>query len=340
VKNRVLFFLLAGFLFLAIIPIVNIVSVPAKDAVNWKSKSFLYNLDFVSKRIALFCYKYGISIEPKQVIIGRDDWLFLGDMYGVTLTTDRRPPIDADFALGQQLGAAATAWDEYLKGKGVKLFRIMIGPNKGTIYPELMPAWARPPSPNATDYFFAGTTGAHYIDLRRSLLAAKASQPAALYYKTDTHWNALGGALAFREFAQQVSKFAPELQWPQPAAYDLIQVNERAGGDLAKFLRLSEFLSDSEPMIALLKPPSPLNKKKVLWVRDSFGVAMAPLMAATFSEVREVYSGLVFRPDGFFEKLVDEWQPDYVFFTLVERDKGELLKFRLSKPFIAEVTAN
>ena len=331
-KNRVLFFLLGGFLFLATIPVINIVLAPSTDLVKWKSKSFLYNLDFVSKRFALFCYKYGISIEPKQVIIGRHDWLFLGDMYGETLTTNRRPPIDADFTLGQQLGAAANAWDEYLKGKGVKLFRIMIGPNKGTIYPELMPAWAQAPTPNATDYFFRGTTDTHYIDLRGPLLGAKASQSAALYYKTDTHWNALGGAVAFREFAQQVSKFAPELQWPQPAAYELIQVNERAGGDLAKFLRLSESLSDSEPVIALLKPLSALNKKKVLWVRDSFGVAMAPLMAATFSEVREVYSGLVFRPDGFFEKLVDEWRPDYVFFTLVERDKGELLKFRLSKP--------
>ena len=352
-RRRVVIFLSAVLLSLLVVPAINILSTQSCDASKWRKSAFLYNTDFASRLIARSLYPLGISTEPKKVIIGRNNWLYLGDEFQKTRTVDRRPPTEADFLLGKQIGAATEAWGAYLSSEGVKLFRIMIAPNKGTIYPEHLPTWAKPAAPNATDALLAGTTATHYIDLRGVMLAAKANQLEALYYKTDTHWNFVGAGVAFRSFAQQIRTEAPELHWLPETVYEVSRVNPRGGGDLAKFLRLSTSLTDSEPMISaldlyvettqydfdtkqviyrggnpiveltekpmLVKSEGALNNKKVLWLRDSFGTAMSPLMAATFSDVLQLHYVVATMPGGRFAQLVKNWKPEYVFLTVVER---------------------
>lgn len=63
-----------------------------------------------------------------------------------------------------------------------------------------------------------------------------------------------------------------------------------------------------------------LNAAKILWLRDSFGLALAPFMAATFTEIVYLhwYDALAEGGRRFVE-LVKSWQPDYVFVTVVER---------------------
>ncbi len=362
-KRRIVILLFSVTLILLIVPIVNIFSASNWDAIKWQKKSFLYNIDFAVRFAARLLYPFGISSDPQQVIIGRDGWLYLGDQYSQTLTVDRRPPTPAEAELGREIGAATDAWDAYLSSKGVKLFRIMIGPNKGTIYPEYMPDWAKPASPNTTDALLAGTGETIFIDLRGSLREAKVNQSASLYYKTDTHWNTLGAGIAFRTFAEQVKEVLPELRWPSNTVYEFRQVVPRAGGDLARFLRLSANLSDFEPETHILDLPvettqtdfdsnnvikkggnpivppprkpvlvqsvGALNGKRVLWLRDSFGNAMSPLMAATFSEVLHLHWQEAIKPQGRLVQLVEDWKPDFVFFTMVERDsrKRELAAF-------------
>lgn len=352
-KRSILAFLLSIALVLLSVPVINIMIAPDREAINLRDKSFLYNMDFVSRWAALLLYPLGISTDPKQVIIGKDGWLYLGDNYLQTVSDDRRAATEADISIGKDIGAATNAWDAYLAGKGVKVFRIMIGPNKGSIYPEHMPSWARPVLSNPTDALFAEVGQEHFIDLRPPLLSAKLTHGENLYFKTDTHWNALGAGIAFRAFAQQVGKAAPELRWPPERVYELTGITPRNGGDLANFLRLTASLSDYEPKInstslqvettqvdfatkeiikkggnpklgapnkpLLVKSVGALNDAKVLWLRDSFGTSLSPLMAATFSEVLQVHWSYAVGQGANLTRLVDEWKPDYVFFTVVER---------------------
>jgi alginate O-acetyltransferase complex protein AlgJ len=354
VKQRLVIFLVAVLLSLLVVPVTNIIlSVSDGDGVKWSERSFFYNMDFALRWSAMVLYPFGISLNPKQVIIGRDNWLYLGDQYEQTRSVDRRPQTSADIEWGRQIGEATEAWDVFLSSKGVKLFRIMIGPNKGTIYPEYLPRWAKPASPNVTDALVAGSGNRFYVDLRDPLLLAKENQTVPIYYKTDTHWNFLGAGIAFRVFAQQVSAAVPELRWPSSDTYEIKHVHPRAGGDLANFLRLSGSLSDLEPWIhgldlpvetihydfdtrqvihqggnplvespnrpLLVKSVGALNDKRVLWLRDSFGTAISPLMAATFRQVVQLHWGEAIKPGGRLVQLVEDWKPDYVFFTVVER---------------------
>lgn len=352
-KRRIIIIIISIFASLLIVPIVNIISTPNLSEIKWKRKHFLYNTDFVSKLAARVLHPLGISIAAKQVIVGHDGWLYLGDFYEEIVSTGRRNPASLDVERSEKIGAATIVWNDYLLSKGVKLFKIMIGPNKGSIYPENMPNWAKPVLPSVTDAFFTEVSNEIYIDLRGSLLEARKNNLANLYYKTDTHWNNLGASVAFRDFAKNVAAAAPDIQWPSDAAYQLSDVVPRGGGDLAGFLRMETHLSDFEAIMAtsaiavettqinfdtkeivyaggnpligaqqqplLVQSSEALNNKKVLWLRDSFGTAISPYMAATFSDVLQLHWGEALRPGGRIIQLVEEWKPDYVFVTVVER---------------------
>lgn len=352
-KHRISIFLVALLAVLLIVPAVNISRARNFEAIQWE-KSFFYNMDFASGFAAKWLYPLGISINPKSVVIGYDGWLFLGDSFQATLSAARHSPLAEDVQLTKQIGVAAAAWDAYFASKGVQLFRVMIGPNKGSIYPEHLPRWAQPVSPNATDALFSETGNVLYVDLRAPLLEAKAHQTADFYYKLDTHWNNLGSAMGFRAFAQQVGAAAPELRWPPSEAYVLTSRQETKGGDLANFLRLPTQLSDTRLAIGasefslqttqidfdtqkvlhtgghlttippikpvLVHTSNALNSKKVLWLRDSFGDSMSLMMEGTFSDVLQLHWHEAIKPGGRLVQLVESWKPDYVFFTVVERD--------------------
>lgn len=351
-KRSILAFVLFVSFILLAVPAINIYFAPSREAIRME-KSFLFNVDFVSRWTAALLYPLGISTDPKKVIVGKDDWLYLGDGYQTTVSDDRRVATEADRVLGRQIGAATKAWDSYLKAHGVQVFSIMIGPNKSSIYPENMPSWARPISHNPVDALLQEAGSDIFIDLRPPLLKAKKILNEDLYFKTDTHWNALGAGIAFRHFAEQLGKADPNIRWPSEKFYDLIGNTKRKGGDLANFLRLSSSFSDPEPRMysgvlpvqtsqvdyltgvilrtggnpgvdapskpLLVRSEGALNKKKVLWLRDSFGSALSPLMASTFSDVLHLHWSQAIKPGGNFAQLVKEFKPDYVFVTVVER---------------------
>ena len=365
-RKHVFIFLLVAVCGLLVAPLTNMALNPHRDQGKWQTKEFLYNMDFLAEWPGFFLYKVGISTHPKQLVIGREGWLYLGDNYAQSITVARNGQTATDLATGQKIGAASQAWDAWLKTKGVRVFRVMLGPNKESLYPEYLPAWARPVTPTATDALIAGTGTERFLDLRAPLLVAKGIYPEALYYKTDTHWNSLGAGVAFRVFAQNVARSAPELHWPTGDAIDVTSVAHGAGGgDLASFQRIQRRLVDPEPAIKILGLPvettqydfdsgrvlqkggnpkigsqqkpllvisnGALNAKKVLWLRDSFGTAMAPMMAATFSETVQLHWEEALKPGGRFVELVEKWKPDYVFITVVERDSRSGI-FTLAPP--------
>jgi hypothetical protein len=68
----------------------------------------------------------------------------------------------------------------------------------------------------------------------------------------------------------------------------------------------------------LIQTPKALNNKRVLWLSDSFGSALAPYLTATFTQVlKQHWKSLAGTED--LKALVKDWKPDYVFVTVVER---------------------
>ncbi len=355
-KRSVLTFVGVALLALALVPAINLFTFDrqGKNGQPWWSASVLYNLDFALPFLSRFSYPHGISMNPDQVFIGKDDWLYLGGQYQDTLSSGRRGPTVLDAQIAGVIGRATDSWSQWLRLKGVNTFRVMLGPDKNTIYPEYLPDWAQPAALSQTDALLASVSPGLYIDTRAALKAAKSRFAQSLYYKTDTHWNSLGAWIAFRAFEADIARTEVGLHQLTENQVRISSVNDRSGGDLAKFLSLKETLHDSEvvmdimgnhdhpieieqydfetgrlrqaggnPQIhtarrpLLVKSRHALNEKKVLWLRDSFGTAMAPFMAATFSETLQLHYDEA-SPE-LFAHLVEIYKPDYVFITVVER---------------------
>jgi len=346
-KRKVLIFIWIAIVVILAVPITNLALGNIKKTDKWWRQSVIYNMDFALPWITRLVYPLGISLFPNQTIIGFDNWLYLGDLYALTITAKRNGSTEADHKTAQKIGVALSAWDEWLHKHGVTAFKIMLGPDKETIYPEFLPNWARPAVPSPTDTLMKHVEGL-YVDTRPALHQAKTTYSAPLYYKTDTHWNKLGAWIAFRTFTNELSR-TEKGQWLTDKDVKISETKERGRGDLSSFLRVKKPLKDQEMAVEILRPtsisvsqydfetgklisstgnphagpilsksPNALNQKKVLWLRDSFGTAISPFMAATFSETLQLHYGKA-TPERFAE-LVQSYKPDYVFMTVVERD--------------------
>ena len=61
----------------------------------------LYNFDFASALLSRFFYPHGISTNPDQVFIGKDDWLYLGEQYDNTISRNVIGATVQDAEVGQ-----------------------------------------------------------------------------------------------------------------------------------------------------------------------------------------------------------------------------------------------
>jgi hypothetical protein len=347
-------FLALAMLGLAVVPAINLrafaIGPRAADA-RWWHRAVLFNLDFAQRGWSRVLYALGISSDPPEVVIGKDGWMYLGDQYGQAITRDRGGAALADPGQMQLIGAASRAWQVKLGRHGVRRFLVMVCPNKQTIYPEFAPDWARPTTPSPTDALMAYVDPGIYLDMRPQLLAAKARFPLPLYYRTDTHWNLVGAWVGYRALAAELGRTEPGLRWLSYRDARISTVRTRDAGDLSRFLRLNTVLKDDfvgydfdvpidveqvdpstgqvvaaggNPMVAaplqplLVRSPRALNKAKVLWLRDSFGEAIAPFMAATFSQTLQLHYSAA--TNARYMEMVETFKPDYVIVSVVERD--------------------
>jgi alginate O-acetyltransferase complex protein AlgJ len=365
--RRVVIFIAGVLSSLLVLPAVN--GSRSDVRVDWTNPKDLFLMDPVITAVSAMLYPLGISTDPRQVVVGRDGWLFLSDLYNKTLSVSMSPAADTDHETSIAIGETLADLNALLARQGVKVFRVVIGPNKSTLYPELLPDWAQPVPSNGPDLLYGSETAPFVVDLRQALFAAKAAESDPIYFPTDSHWNALAARAAFRAFAEAVGKEVPDLIWPDDTMLEHVSDGTRPMADLRAFLRLSPEVIGKDPVLALeggalptervdfatgkvlftggnprvnfsttpeiIRSSNALNRRKVLWLRDSYGSALSPLMAATFSEVMAVHWSVSLMPTDELLHLVKSFKPDYVFVTVVERDaRSEAF---VTKPHIQEV---
>lgn len=135
-----------------------------------------------------------------QVAVGCDDWLYLAD--------ELRPWPDATAhmqARADTLGRVA----ETLAKRGIALVVALV-PDKARIEAETLCGRLRSAQADARYGAFTALLKAHDIpavDLATAFTAARRDGP--LFYRTDTHWNQRGAALAARRIAEVAAGISP-----------------------------------------------------------------------------------------------------------------------------------
>jgi alginate O-acetyltransferase complex protein AlgJ len=268
-----------------------------------------------------------------RVLVGRDGWLFLrpdGDENFIAFR-GLNPFTEDDLDAWQHVLQQRSAW---LAARGIPLL-VVIAPNKETIYPEYLP-WEiypiQPPSrlDQLVERLQRTHSPVHFLDLRPALMAAKPS--GRLYFKTDTHWNALGAYVGYGAMMDATKDLLP--RWKIAA-----QPRSNFGpgkvpfleGDLARMMDMSDQYPDEwfsmTRKIPFDVPPGAMDPKAV-WVtdmndptlprlvfyHDSFAIALAQMIGPSFNHVFWSFS---YEIDP---KVVEREKPDLVIDEFLERN--------------------
>lgn len=292
---------------------------------------------------------FNLSPHPDKVIVGKDRWLFIAgdkmDAYrGVQLYT----PDELEKIKKQMHRRAAYAKEKF----GTKMYFVIL-PLKQSVYPEYLPMSAQKLR-DTTKYdqvmkLFENDSLVKLIEVKQELLDAKSSH--LLYYKTDNHWNDIGGYVAYKKIASVLQKDFPAVQ---PAGLDrfLMDSTQVAVGGEARMLNVGDWLHEykyeyNPGSLAKAKegakrgyPPTegfpyPWDYEIVrttgdsllpdaLIFRDSFTDALLPFLAENFNRSVFIFDAWQYKANF---DMVDTEKPDVIIYITIETDLDAYLKY-------------
>lgn len=301
---------------------------------------FRNNLISLNSAIDYFCFGKSSS---DSVIVGKNNWLFYSRIDdGNPISCYQGTNLFSEEELAAIANNCITQRDFLLSQD--KEFIIFIAPNKERMYSEFLPDRYGTPAHNygvlqIYNYLKANT------DLRvvypfNDLMDAKKHLDERIWYKTDTHWNYIGGYVGASALMEELG-----IKMPKVYSDDItISYGNKISGDLAGMLNLSKQLRfvDNEYGIEgynlhnrenlewdfsglIHYRASDADPRTIYVVRDSFSTHMAPYVGSQFEEsyFRRNYSYT-------YDDLLAS-NPDIVVYEIVERYAGTLATFSIQK---------
>jgi alginate O-acetyltransferase complex protein AlgJ len=169
---------------------------------------------------------FGVS-GSNAVTLGKDGWLFYT---GESIIDDYRcthPFTEPELAQWKNRILLRRDW---LAKRGIP-YVFVVAPNTGTIYPEYLPDGLRRYGSQSRleqlTAYLEQHSDFHPIELQAALNQAKAS--GRLYYKTDSHWNQLGGFVAYTQIAARLREVLPAWKSRTLDDYDRVFTPDWAG---------------------------------------------------------------------------------------------------------------
>ena len=275
----------------------------------------------------------GISISP-EVVVGQSGWLFFKSESDVL--DESRGVINLTEEQIQQWVNQYRERKEELGQQGIEMI-FVITPNKHTVYPQYLNDWHFPVGETISDQLVRalGQAGVEQIVDLRPTLIQRASQEQ-IYRQYDTHWNDRGAYQAYLEIMELV-----------PAAYPVLPNQVRwqpttQVGDLARFIGVTELqdrLDEAEVLVSRVVEREGEGRRQTLdqeWVsRTALTDAPRAIFFSDSFTLEYLYKFLEqsfqesvfkhhrdFRAEidmGFERDLIEHYQPDLVFYILVER---------------------
>jgi len=260
----------------------------------------------------------------ENVIVGKDGWLFYqSPTDGTTMECYTGSALFSDEEL-EWIAYNLTNIRDRLAEQGIE-FVVFIAPNKERFYSEYMPdhygEQAQECMLNQALSYLSEHTDIRVVWPYEEMLAYKEANPQQLlYYKTDSHWNEIGGYIGAKALLEELGMQIPPLE------QFTITPTEDGSGDLANMLNViglveegfvsqvrRNFDKESQVQTADGGDGARAPVQKLLMRRDSFGAAMNPYLGFNLSH----YTGKhysEFQPEQIWEK-----KPDVFVIQIVER---------------------
>ena len=295
------------------------------------NKSFLNDIsDYIADRFAFrkplvnawaeLNAKLFRSSAEEQIVLGTDGWLY----YASTLDDYMgRAMSDEDL----ELAASYLAFlQQEAKSRGAE-FCFTIAPNKNSLYGGNMPSYI--PEDHAASNAerlkpYLERYGVNYVDL----FEVFAGEGECLYYRTDSHWNDRGAALAadtlLRALGKDASYYSGTFRAGDPHRGDLYEMLYPTGAERERSEAYAPGFSytlsgDPNGGNAMKIRSENLGKSGTLlcW-RDSFGISLYPYLADSFE------NALFLRSASYDLDEIEKSGADTVLIELVERNLSQL----------------
>jgi hypothetical protein len=269
-----------------------------------------------------------------SVVLGKDRWLFYAAERSIV---DYQGYVKLDGRQLKRVDAFLRDVRERLDARGIKLL-VVVAPDKHSVYPEYLPDTIRNNgNPTRLDQFLERKQpriDLDVLDLRPVMVTAKEKAPLDIYFKTDSHWNRLGGFYAYQAMIERLAEHYPILV-PHALSDYHVDANPIRGRDLARFIMLRSYFTDEEvdlypiepqravryPLNYALQPASPAyateindpRLPKAVIFHDSFAPYFAPYLSEHFERIVYIRAYVV---DW---EVIDREKPDVVILQFVER---------------------
>ena len=351
-KKLVYYFLILSISLTLLLPALNLSFAYKYRKINLQSfsKQQLFSTDNLESIRNYFAYKvFNLSLNEAQVIVGKDDFFFLGngfggiiDKYKGTFTYSNK-----EIDIWTNKLNKLQAWYE---NQGIQ-FIIVIAPNKHTVYSDKLPyGILHKKGETVTDDMVNSLhkKNIHVLDLKKVLRENK--QEKQLFFRTDTHWNNYGAHIGYMNTLEYLNAIYAENY--KVVEYSMTETLRSGGGDLTNFLKINHLLSNNyeKNYNLILKNKSQLcygiitetnkltpctagiknkfnqysinksspNKKKLLYFCDSFGLANSQLYQETFNTVWRFH--LAYKSEVGLANFIQNHKPDVVIYQVVERE--------------------
>jgi len=207
---------------------------------------FAFRKDLV-KGASLVKYAFGVS-NSKEVLIGKNNWLYYTD--SSDMATLRHTPLFApeEVAEWARVLEARRIW---LAKHGIK-FLVVIAPSKFSVYPEFVPEAYTPLNKTSRREqlisLLKKKTSVPYIDLLDTMIKARSNDQ--VYYKTDTHWNTIGGLVATNKILSTIKPWLPTIEETSLASFRR-EKHLFVNADLVDLLGLHGIITETEDLLAI-----------------------------------------------------------------------------------------
>ncbi len=310
--------------------LANLNNIPSQTE-NWINDHAPFRDGFIDA-YAVFNMELFHSIDNSEVIIGRDNWLFYTGNESMIDTLGVRPftPDQLDMILDRLLAVR----EKYVKDKDNFVF--FIAPNKELVYRRYMPDYYAPVTDTSkarelVNYIRANSDIKVVYPLEELYAAG---QDNLLYYKTDTHWNNLGGFMGVQELITALGGEATDYRTLDVAftlgtrgdlgdlGHTPMRYLEEYEAEIDGYLEdvdgdLLENNENGSGVIRASADGAP-DSRNVLMVRDSFALAMAPVIMRYFENTMFVE----------WQKIPDtdlgQDKNDVFIYEVVERNLGKM----------------
>lgn len=295
-------------------------------------------LRFEGFELAQEAYARARSESPSHVLIGKQGWTYYTGNKTIAQLEGKHPFTESELANWRD---CLVERNEFCRSLGIR-YVVLIGPDKGTIYPEYLPDLIiRGQGPSRLDRLNTAlqAQGVATLDVRPALVAMKPTQQ--VYYTNDTHWNEIGGLVACNQLLAFLGRPTTDLAQftinPE-AANSVADEFDLAGRPHPPRMqqlvprvpfRYQKHEHPSEAKVRSASMNNPHGSGRAVVFHDSFFPAMEPCFSESFRQAEYRVT------DDFDAELVLKTQPEVVVQIMVERKLNEIVLKPLHPPVMA-----